>query len=53
VLRRITDEIMFELRNVSGQEYVDRYATRKTVLGAAEESRIRSTPSPEPVAAAG
>jgi 1-acyl-sn-glycerol-3-phosphate acyltransferase len=28
VLRRITDEVMFELRELSGQEYVDRYAKR-------------------------
>jgi 1-acyl-sn-glycerol-3-phosphate acyltransferase len=28
VLRQITDEIMFELRALSGQEYVDRYAKR-------------------------
>jgi len=28
VLRQITDEVMFELRELSGQEYVDRYAKR-------------------------
>jgi 1-acyl-sn-glycerol-3-phosphate acyltransferase len=28
VLRRITDEVMFELRELSGQAYVDRYAKR-------------------------
>jgi 1-acyl-sn-glycerol-3-phosphate acyltransferase len=28
-LRQITDEVMFELRELSGQEYVDRYAKRK------------------------
>jgi 1-acyl-sn-glycerol-3-phosphate acyltransferase len=28
VLRRITDEVMFELRELSGQDYVDRYAKR-------------------------
>lgn len=26
--RRITDEVMYEIRNLSGQEYIDRYATR-------------------------
>lgn len=26
--RQITDEVMYEIRNLSGQEYVDRYATR-------------------------
>ena len=29
VLRQITDEIMFELRSLSGQEYVHEYAKRK------------------------
>jgi 1-acyl-sn-glycerol-3-phosphate acyltransferase len=29
VLRQITDEIMFELRELSGQEYVNTYAKRK------------------------
>ncbi len=28
VLRQITDELMFEIRALSGQEYVDSYATR-------------------------
>lgn len=28
VLREITDELMFEIRSLSGQEYIDRYATR-------------------------
>lgn len=28
VLREITDELMFEIRALSGQEYIDRYATR-------------------------
>jgi 1-acyl-sn-glycerol-3-phosphate acyltransferase len=28
VLRQITDEVMFEIRALSGQEYVDRYAKR-------------------------
>ncbi len=27
-LREITDELMFEIRSLSGQEYIDRYATR-------------------------
>jgi 1-acyl-sn-glycerol-3-phosphate acyltransferase len=29
VLRQITDEVMYEIRNLSGQEYVDSYATRR------------------------
>jgi 1-acyl-sn-glycerol-3-phosphate acyltransferase len=32
-LRRITDEIMFCLRELSGQEYVNRYAKRGDALG--------------------
>ena len=44
---------MFELRQLSGQEYVDTYAARKAVVGAASETRVRSTPPLEPIAAAG
>ena len=29
VLRQLTDELMFEIRELSGQKYVDEYATRK------------------------
>jgi 1-acyl-sn-glycerol-3-phosphate acyltransferase len=29
VLRQLTDELMFEIRGLSGQEYVDEYATRR------------------------
>jgi len=29
VLRQITDEVMYEIRNLSGQEYVNTYATRR------------------------
>jgi 1-acyl-sn-glycerol-3-phosphate acyltransferase len=29
VLRKVTDEIMFALRRLSGQDYVDEYAKRK------------------------
>jgi 1-acyl-sn-glycerol-3-phosphate acyltransferase len=32
-LRQITDEIMFELRSLSGQDYVDRYAKRHDTEG--------------------
>ncbi len=28
ILRQITDEVMYEIRNLSGQEYVDHYATK-------------------------
>src|SRR5437763_1711020 len=29
VLRQIVDEVMFEIRALSGQEYVDAYATKR------------------------
>ena len=29
VLRQIIDEVMFEIRELTGQEYVDEYATKK------------------------
>ncbi len=45
VLREITDELMYEIRALSGQEYVDSYATKRTESLPAEEARI-------PVAAA-
>ena len=38
VLRQITDEIMFELRELSGQEYVNTYAKRKDTDDADVES---------------
>ena len=42
VLREITDSIMFELRELSGQEYVNAYAKRKDASegGATETARI-------------
>ena len=39
-LRQITDEIMFELRELSGQEYVDSYAARKGALAAADRAHV-------------
>jgi 1-acyl-sn-glycerol-3-phosphate acyltransferase len=40
VLRQVTDEIMFELRELSGQEYVNAYAKRKGT-----ESEIEAEPA--------
>ena len=37
ILRSITDEIMYEIMRLSGQEYVDMYATRAKALD--KESR--------------
>ncbi|MDQ1404091.1 MAG: 1-acyl-sn-glycerol-3-phosphate acyltransferase [Actinomycetota bacterium] len=40
VLRSITDEVMFELRELSGQEYVNAYAVRKGVAEASEPGHV-------------
>jgi 1-acyl-sn-glycerol-3-phosphate acyltransferase len=40
VLRQITDEIMFELRELSGQEYVNRYAKRGEAPEEAEPTKV-------------
>src|SRR5215212_9356952 len=44
VLRQVTDEVMFELRNLSGQEYVDQYAKRR-------DPEALPPPEPTPVLA--
>jgi len=43
-LRQITDEVMFELRALSGQEYVDRYCKRASddALESGEPAVVRS-----------
>ena len=43
VLRSITDEIMYEIMRLSGQEYVDMYATsmKERILAAAKEKAAR------------
>jgi 1-acyl-sn-glycerol-3-phosphate acyltransferase len=51
VLRQITDEIMFELRTLSGQEYVDRYAKRGEVVEEVGEAKVGSLPLEAPVGA--
>jgi 1-acyl-sn-glycerol-3-phosphate acyltransferase len=35
VCRQITDEVMFEIRELTGQEYVDKYASRAPAVSAA------------------
>lgn len=40
VLRQITDEVMFEIRELSGQRYVDTYATRRSEDIPTETARI-------------
>jgi 1-acyl-sn-glycerol-3-phosphate acyltransferase len=51
VLRSITDEIMYELMLLSGQEYVDQYATKakadiQDARSAAEEALVSDDPRP-------
>ena len=48
-LREMTDQVMFELRALSAQEYVNTYAKRKDMVGAPEPTRLHSAdelPSP-------
>ncbi len=40
VLRQITDEVMYEIRELSGQRYVDDYATKRSETLPAETARI-------------
>jgi 1-acyl-sn-glycerol-3-phosphate acyltransferase len=46
VLRQITDEIMFELRGLSGQEYVNHYAKRHAPEAATETDALPAAPTP-------
>ena len=49
LLRKITDEIMFEIRSLSDQEYVHQYAKRDAsaeVTGAEESVRLKVVPFP-------
>jgi 1-acyl-sn-glycerol-3-phosphate acyltransferase len=39
-LRAVTDELMFEIRRLSGQTYVDRYAKRHGVVGGSEVAAV-------------
>lgn len=51
VLRSITDEIMYELMSLSGQEYVDMYATRaKDLIAQGVPADARATVSTDPPA---
>jgi 1-acyl-sn-glycerol-3-phosphate acyltransferase len=44
-LRDLTDELMFEIRSLTGQEYVDRYAKRHDVVGGSDVARVRPSPA--------
>jgi 1-acyl-sn-glycerol-3-phosphate acyltransferase len=43
MLRAATDELMFEIRNLSDQDYVDRYAKRHGVVGGADVAHVRTS----------
>ena len=45
VLRQLTDELMYSIRDLSGQEYVDTYATKTHETMPAESTHI-VTPEP-------
>lgn len=40
VLRRVTDQLLFEIRELTRQNYVDRYAKRHNVVGGTEPATI-------------
>ena len=44
-LRQITDEVMYEIRELSGQDYVDTYATKKSETLPAETAVVGLSPS--------
>jgi len=46
ILRSITDEIMYELAKMSGQEYVDVYASSVKGAGSKKPAAARATPTP-------
>jgi len=46
VLRQVTDEVMFEIRELSGQEYRNSYATKRAEALPADEARIPEAVAP-------
>jgi hypothetical protein len=46
VLRQITDEVMFEIRELSGYEYSDTYATKKAEDIPVEPAQLVAAPEP-------
>lgn len=49
ILRQIADEVMYEIRNLSGQEYVDSYATKPSKPAVGPETIPEPDRVPEPV----
>ena len=52
VFRQITDELMYEIRELTGQDYVDTYATKPAAPTASVET-LETTAHPEMPGAAG
>jgi 1-acyl-sn-glycerol-3-phosphate acyltransferase len=48
LLRQVTDEIMFEIRELSRQQYVDRYASRSAAPPSPPPTAGGSAETPEP-----
>ena len=48
ILRSITDEIMYEIMRLSGQEYVDMYATQAKELSQKSARPRRGAPNARP-----
>jgi 1-acyl-sn-glycerol-3-phosphate acyltransferase len=46
-LRAVTDELMFEIRRLTGQTYVDRYAKRHGVVGGSDIAEVHAGPTAE------
>lgn len=47
-LRVLTDELMFEIRTLTTQEYIDRYAKRHGVVGGSEVASVEASPPAGP-----
>jgi 1-acyl-sn-glycerol-3-phosphate acyltransferase len=52
VLRQITDELMYEIRSLSGQDYVDEYATKRHEAIPTQPAVVGSKPDRESFVAA-
>jgi 1-acyl-sn-glycerol-3-phosphate acyltransferase len=53
LLRQIIDEVMFEVRELSGQEYVDEYATKAKKAPTPEAAPDAAAAAPEPTEVVG
>ena len=52
VLRQITDELMYEIRSLSGQDYVDEYATKRHEAIPTQPAVVGPNPDRESIVAA-